>query len=102
MDKLTSCLVIIIILEQKTHKTVSKSVGQIDRKYKDKDFQLHNKKSAAIMYKLLKYCSHSDCELLDHSIIFASFYTQLVWPHQLENPPGRPRAQQISPHRSPS
>jgi len=28
--------------------------------------------------------------------------THLVWPHQLENPPGRFRAQLISPWRSPS
>jgi len=28
--------------------------------------------------------------------------THLVWPHQPENPPGRPRARRISPWRSPS
>jgi len=28
--------------------------------------------------------------------------THIVWPHQPENPPGRPRARRISPRRSPS
>jgi len=33
---------------------------------------------------------------------YTHLVTHLVWPHRPENSPGRPRAQRISPWRSPS